>query len=436
VIYLSVTYAKSADGKLRYQLGPLNAENGWRRLNVLTTRARKHMRVFSSIRGDDINVATTPSRGAKLIHDFLVYAELGRLDNPVATAGAETESPFEAQVMAELVRRGLTLVPQVGAAGYRIDFGVLDEDHPGRYVCGIECDGVAYHSSETARDRDRLRQQVLEDRGWIIHRVWSTDWFKDRDGQIGRILGLVEQSRERLTRASRGGASQRVTPMAAKPSTMPAGQTVLSLASRGTEPDNAAPPHVSSPRAGSSSDGYIAPSAAAYRMTPGRDRYVGESLLEASAEKLLGSILAVVENEGPIHEEELVTRVAGMWGNRAGSRIAARIRAASADAERSGHIERRSSFLWPPSGRVSVRSRVGLQVAAEHICSEEYREAALTILETGYAFNREDLRVEVRALLGFSRTGHLLEAEIDRAIQGLMDEGTAGEASAGIGLRE
>src|SRR5260370_29758379 len=99
--------------------------------------------------------------------------------------------------MSELTRHNVTVVPQVGVAGYRIDLGVLDDATPGRFLCGIECDGVAYHNSETARDRDRLRQQVLEARGWTMFRVWSTDWFKDRQGQIARLISLVEATRTR-----------------------------------------------------------------------------------------------------------------------------------------------------------------------------------------------------------------------------------------------
>ena len=113
-------------------------------------------------------------------------------------AAADAESPFERDIYLELTRRGLRLQPQVGICGYRVDLGVLDDDVPGRFVCGIECDGVAYHSMETVRDRDRLRQQVLEARGWTIHRVWSTDWFKDRQGQIDRLLKLVDESRVRV----------------------------------------------------------------------------------------------------------------------------------------------------------------------------------------------------------------------------------------------
>lgn len=197
VIFLSVTYGRSPDGKIRHHFGPLNGENGWRRLNVLTTRARKRMRVFSSIHGDEINAAQTTARGARLLRDFLLYAEHGRLDVGVPEAAdGDAHARLERDVHAELTARGIRLEPRVGVAGYRIDFGVLDDAAPGRYLCGIECDGPAYRKAETARDRDRLRQEVLAARGWTIHRVWSTDWFKDREGQVERLLGLIEGSRK------------------------------------------------------------------------------------------------------------------------------------------------------------------------------------------------------------------------------------------------
>jgi very-short-patch-repair endonuclease/signal recognition particle subunit SEC65 len=207
-IFISVTYAKGPDGKLRHNFGPLNGQNGWRRLNVLITRARRQMRVFSAMRGDEISATATSSDGPRLLREFLLYAERGRLESATANAAAQTDSLFELDVLNELSHRGFTVMPQVGMTGYRIDLGVLDDAVPGRFLCGIECDGVAYHGSETARDRDRLRQQVLEARGWTIHRVWSTDWFKDRKGQIERLVGLIERDRA----LAREKAAERIAP--------------------------------------------------------------------------------------------------------------------------------------------------------------------------------------------------------------------------------
>lgn len=81
---------------------------------------------------------------------------------------------------------------QYGASGYRIDFAIVHPDRPGELLLAVEADGASYHSSPTARDRDRLRQEVLEKRGWRFHRIWSTDWFRNPDAEITKVLGAVE----------------------------------------------------------------------------------------------------------------------------------------------------------------------------------------------------------------------------------------------------
>jgi very-short-patch-repair endonuclease len=145
------------------------------------------MKVFSSLRSVDIDPNATATRGPGLLRDFLYFAETGRLQRTESGVG-ETESPFEAHIMQLLQDSGYLVDPQVGVGTYRIDLGVRHPTRPGYYIAGIECDGAAYHSSPCARDRDRLREQVLERRGWTIVRVWSTDWFKDRAGTTARLL--------------------------------------------------------------------------------------------------------------------------------------------------------------------------------------------------------------------------------------------------------
>jgi very-short-patch-repair endonuclease len=260
-----------------HNFGPLNGENGWRRLNVLVTRARHRMRVFSSMRGDEISSAATTSRGAHLLREFLYFAERGRLESVSANLAAEAESPFEQEVIAALVNRGITVVPQVGVAGYRIDIGVLDDGVPGRYVCGIECDGVAYHQSETARDRDRLRQQVLEARGWIIHRAWSTDWFKDRQGQIERLVRLIEESRERARATITAEREARELAVEAE-------------SKRRAEEAEAAMQEPARLRDGGASEAsYRRPIAEAYAFAPGDGAHAGSDLLNAPLSQLVNA---------------------------------------------------------------------------------------------------------------------------------------------------
>ena len=77
--------------------------------------------------------------------------------------------------------------PQIGVSGFRIDLGVVDPDAPGAYLAGVECDGATYHRGATARDRDRLRQVVLEGLGWRILRIWSTDWWTNAVRETDRL---------------------------------------------------------------------------------------------------------------------------------------------------------------------------------------------------------------------------------------------------------
>ncbi|HEX6037171.1 DUF3320 domain-containing protein [Longimicrobium sp.] len=452
VIFLSVTYAKARDGRLRYNFGPINGENGWRRLNVLTTRARRRMVVFSSMKGDDINPASATSRGPQLLREFLLFAERGQLQSATATAAADAESLFEQQVMEELTRRGVRVQPQVGAAGYRIDMAVVDDEMPGRFVCGIECDGVAYHSSETARDRDRLRQQVLEARGWQIHRVWSTDWFKDRDGQIDRLMRLIEASRvhardEAAARAAADEARRRDEADRAQ-------RQADALASAPPSPDAPIPadPADSAPSAepavaesalstAPAPESVAAevpmPQAVPYRMADTATTFAGTDILAAPQSLLLNALRAVVDAEAPLHVDDVATRVAAMWGlTRTGSRIESRIAQAVDAAQAQGILERRGEFVHAPDGAVSVRSRRDVRIPAERIAPEEYREAAVQLLRAAQdGLPRKELTAQVRALLGFSRTGARLEEAIGAALDALLADGTCGEASTGIRLR-
>src|SRR5262249_2406208 len=179
VIVLSVGYGPDASGKVAMRFGPLNRQGGERRLNVAVTRARERAVVVSSMTAGDIDLSRPSSAGPRLLKAYLDYARNGAAALGRAITEADRrdfDSPFEKAVAEELERQGLTVHRQVGCGGFRIDLAITDPVQRGYYRLGIECDGAAYHSSATARDRDRLRQEVLEGLGWRICRVWSTDW--------------------------------------------------------------------------------------------------------------------------------------------------------------------------------------------------------------------------------------------------------------------
>ncbi|MBZ0150020.1 MAG: DNA helicase, partial [Planctomycetes bacterium] len=192
-ILFSICYGPDAAGKTYENYGPLNQQGGERRLNVAVTRARRELVVFTSLCAEQVAVRTD-AIGARHLRAFLDYATRGEVALAAAVAAdpsSDVESPFEAAVKDALVSRGHQVHSQVGCSGYRIDLAVVDPTARGRYLLGIECDGRSYHSSATARDRDRLRAAVLQGLGWRLCRVWSTDFWQDAAGEIERIEAAI-----------------------------------------------------------------------------------------------------------------------------------------------------------------------------------------------------------------------------------------------------
>ncbi|MCQ3812387.1 MAG: DUF4011 domain-containing protein [Acidimicrobiia bacterium] len=192
-IILSIGYGKNADGRMQYRFGPMNQQGGERRLNVAITRARRRMTLVSSFDYADMDPDRTRSTGANMLRGFLKFAQSGgsELD------GADEQTPlnaFEIDVLDKLTAAGLSVVPQYGCSGYRIDFAICHPTRPGQFALAVEADGAAYHSSPTARDRDRLRQEHLERLGWRFCRIWSTDWFSDPQREVDRVLVAYEKA--------------------------------------------------------------------------------------------------------------------------------------------------------------------------------------------------------------------------------------------------
>ena len=187
-------------GELLLRFGPLNQAGGERRLNVAVTRARSQVHLVSCFSHHDIDPGKSSARGVELLRLYLTFA---------ASSGTEIGSSlsnvplnaFELDVRDRLTEKGIPITPQYGVSGFRIDFACAHPDQPGRMVLAIEADGASYHSAHTARDRDRLRQQVLEDKGWRFHRIWSTEWFRDRDKEVERA---VEAWKRACKNADRG----------------------------------------------------------------------------------------------------------------------------------------------------------------------------------------------------------------------------------------
>lgn len=208
IMYFSITYGPDMAGAVSMNFGPLNRDGGERRLNVAVTRARHELRVFSSLRGEQMDLSRTKANGVRDLKHFLEFAEYGprALAETHHGSQGDFESPFEASVATALGRKGWQVHTQIGASSFRVDLGVVHPEFPGRYLAGVECDGATYHRSATTRDRDKLREQVLRGLGWEIVRIWSTDWWVNPGGTLERVHAalteLLEKDRaKRITEA-------------------------------------------------------------------------------------------------------------------------------------------------------------------------------------------------------------------------------------------
>jgi very-short-patch-repair endonuclease len=212
IIIFSVGYAKDNEGRLRTQFGLLNVQGGENRLNVAITRAIKRIIVCCSFNPDDLEVENSSNRGPKLLKLYLQYAKavsendrvkikslldsinlgLPRPTKGNSSTSLQFESHFEEQVYNALRNLGYTLDAQVGFSGYRIDLAVVHPKDPNRYVLAIECDGAMFHSAKSARERDLVRERFLKSKGWKVERVWSRNWWRNRQVEIQRLEKAIE----------------------------------------------------------------------------------------------------------------------------------------------------------------------------------------------------------------------------------------------------
>ena len=193
VILISVGYGYDTEGKMSLNFGPLNQDGGERRLNVLITRAREKCVVFTNFRAHDIHLTANPPFGVKSLQSFLEYAENLSLNQAIHDDDYD-EAPFEDAIYNFISENGYAVDKKVGCAGFRVDLAIIDPDNPGKYILGIQCDGHNYASSKVARDRDRLREQVLNGLGWNIYHIWSTDWYRNRDLARAKLLETIEST--------------------------------------------------------------------------------------------------------------------------------------------------------------------------------------------------------------------------------------------------
>ena len=443
IMYFSITYGPDMSGALSMNFGPLNRDGGERRLNVAVTRARHELRVFSSLRGEQMDLSRTKAIGVRDLKHFLEFAELGTRALAEAHHGSQGDfdSPFEAAVAAALSRKGWQVHTQIGASSFRIDLGVVHPDLAGRYLAGIECDGATYHRSATARDRDKLREQVLRGLGWEIERIWSTDWWVDPGGTLERVHArlndLLAQDRERRALAESEAAQAPDEP--ARP-TEAALEATLAIAGAAAKPAvssqeaaNEAPEAhyaraASSPAAVESS---VATTARQFHASQPEDAVTAgavsaEQFYEPAYDAVLEPMIDwVVQHEGPVLDAVLARRIARAHGfQRTGSRIQARVE--SIARERFGNTEEAAgTFYWPdgvtPGAEVAFRWPADDDSArgVEEICEQELVSLARWITSAGKS--GDDALIAMAREIGLGRLRAASRGRLETVLSASMN---------------
>ena len=418
VIFLSIGYGFDREHKLSRNFGPVNREGGERRLNVLITRSRRQCVVFSNFTGEDLAVDATGARGVRALKTFLKYAETGKLNVPEAS-GRDTDSPFEDVVYEFLSAEGHEVKKQVGEAGFRIDLAVVDPAKPGRFILGVECDGAKYHSSRVARERDRLRQQILEGLGWRIHRVWSTDWFTRRKDAQEQLLRAVDEAKSNLDSA----------------------KTILEASE--TEPNLDHENHAVAIEKANKQEPHGLETQLAKQELPTQP-YVecqklrvltDGKLADAPRTRLADAIKAVVEVEGPVHVDEVVRRIRTLWGlKRSGSKIQEAVARGIQYAVSQKMVEHRKKFLWEHGQKdVQARYRIAREMLKiELICDREIEDAVFSALKIQLASPRDAIPTTAARLLGFQQTSEQIRKRIDKVVGRMLKNGEVVETGNGM----
>ena len=401
VIYISVGYGRTAEGTISMNFGPLNREGGDRRLNVLITRARHRCEVFTNLTADDIDLRRTNARGVAVLQQYLQYAKAG---DPNRAIERETEhvSPFSKAIEEELRRNGYRIRDRVGSAGFYIDLAVEDQDQRRRYVLGIECDGPTYYDTQSARDRDRLREEVLHNLGWRTHRIWSTAWFQNQRGELSRLIESVESARSQAEQAS---VSQATSP---------------------SEASGRIPRTIE--RMDNPKQHKTKVSAQPYRTARLEILPLHYELYQVPWNRMATWIQLVVQTESPVHQDEVARRIAEAAGvKRIGHRIRASFSSAVAYAVKAGMIARRGLFLWSlEEKKPTLRDRSNLPPSArkiEYVASEELVLAVERAVAASFGMHRGDIPIEAGRLLGFSRTTATMRQQLGNVVAEMIRDG-------------
>ncbi len=367
----------------------------------LSPRARQRCVVYSSITHRDIDLSRAKGFGPRAFKTYLEYAETGLFDTGMPT-GRDFESDFEEEVAKDLSKEGYRIDTQVGVAGFRIDLAVIDDEYPGQYLLGIECDGRTYHSSRSARDRDRLREAVLVDKGWIIHRIWSTDWFQRPQEELKRVISAIESAKNRKRSEQTG-------------------KQVVEDSPQKTHFNGIARDCGSPKGCGQADSGLSVPYEEALFHFD-----LPFELHEIADESMARMIKDIVDLEGPIHQDEIAKRITYLAGlARTGSRIMETVKRGLKHAVHGKMVEVKGNFYKGVSKEVAVvRNREGVRSSSLRkpamLPPDEIKLALQRIVESYVGVSPDEAILETARLLGFKSTSAQIRKRISSQVTALL----------------
>lgn len=411
-IILSIGYGKDSNGVLHHHFGPINQFGGERRLNVAVTRARFQTMLVSSFLPHELDLArlTTANDGVVKLQQYLEYAKNGgRFPEVSSGQGAVELNDFEESVKQALEARGLKVDGQVGCSGFRIDLAIRHPEYPNRYILGVECDGATYHSHRTARDRDRLREEVLVALGWKIHRIWSTDWIKEPESVVNRALAKFEELKKH-------GVAGVEVPRRARQTNVSEpklnSEVLVKTTENGTKVSAPKPPF---------------PTYQPYAPTHRRqsDSFYKTKSRVGNRMALTSDVEEVVRHESPVHPEVLAQRIGDLYGfGRIGNKIEAIVNKIVELIIREGKITKKNGFLWQGADNQVAQARIngegGAKRNVEHVAIEELASIVEWLLQNEYGLPLEALVKRTAQVMGYDRTGENVRERIEKAIDHLL----------------
>jgi very-short-patch-repair endonuclease len=410
VIFISVGYGRDAHGHMTMNFGPLGKAGGERRLNVLISRAKSRCEVFSSITDEDINLSNTQARGTVAFKLFLHYARTKRLHIDPVEDETLAKRVLEAEVAAALRERGYQVDTDVGIAGLFVDIAVANPKRPGRYVLGIECDGQWYGLASWARDRDRLRDKALRDKGWTMHRIWSADWFHRPRAELDRVVAAIDRAlADDEQNDNTLSSARRPVPVDVRTVAGIEYDEVGLVASDLDEPTETP----------------------AYEEASFRVPTRQYELHQVPAPVMAQIVSDIVAIEGPVHGAEVVARVRDLWGlKRAGGRIQEAVEGGIVHALQGQRIEQsHKDFLSAPGQVVQVRDRSEVASSTlrrpDYLPPQEIDVAVLGIVNGNLGATVPELVMHVSRQLGYRSTSAQLRAVIEDRIDYLVRNGKA-----------